>query len=437
MLNKGQNRLRARVARKPVCIGIAILAAAVSAWAFVDRLEDALYIEPDGPAIEYDQTPPNDPVGKLERKLESGQVKLDYAANGWGYLPALLKALNVPVDSQVLVFSKGSIQAEHINPRTPRAIYFNDDVAVGYVQGGDALEMTGLDPVRGIYLYSLDTPKTDKPEFGRRPDCMRCHEGPPTLAIPGLIVSSVHPSSGERESHGSSFITDGRVPISERWGGWYITGSLGAQQTSYANDIALVDPLHPGEALKEIPANLTTLSSLFDTSRYLAPTSDVVALMTLEHQVRMTNLLIRVGWDARIALQEGKWDDAQMNSEVQELVTYMLFADEASFKGGISGGSSFAKTFAARGPQDRQGRSLRDFDLQTRLFRYPVSYMLYSAAFDNLPEKLRGLIYRRIYDTLSGKDPAIKLDRIAAQDRQAALEIVRETKPNLPAYWSR
>jgi len=400
-----------------------IVASAAAAWAFVESLEEALYVPVDHPAIQYSKQPPNDPVARLAKKIETGQVKLDYAAGALGYLPALLKQLDVPVDSQVLVFSKGSIQAEHISPRTPRAIYFNDDVAVGYVQNGDALELAGLDPIRGVYLYSLDTPKAAKVEFGRRSDCLRCHEGPPTLAIPGLMVSSVHPRTDARESHGSSFITDDRVPIAERWGGWYVTGTTGAQ-THYGNNIALVDPLHPGDASpKEATQNQTSLAGFFDTSRYLAPTSDVVALLTLEHQTRMTNLLIRVGWDARIALYDKKWDDAQMNSEVEELVTYMLFADEAPLKAPVTGVSMFTKTFAARGPRDRQGRSLRDFDLKTRLFRYPLSYMIYSAAFDNLPDKARDLVYQRLHA------------RLQAEKRDDVIEIVRETKSNLPAYW--
>jgi hypothetical protein len=420
--------------RRGVLVAVLLPAFAAGAWAFVESLQEALYVPVDHPAIQYDKQPPNDPVAKLSKRISSGQVKLDYAAGGLGYLPALLKQLDVPVDSQVLVFSKTSIQAERISPRTPRAIYFNDDVAVGYVQNGDALELAGLDPVRGVYLYTLDTPKAAKVEFGRRSDCTRCHEGPPTLAVPGLMVSSVHPRTDPREGHGSSFITDDRVPIGERWGGWYVTGTTGSQ-TNYGNNVELVDGLHPGGAAAEGTQNLTSLSEFFDTSRYLAPTSDLVALMTLEHQARMTNLLVRIGWDARIALYDKKWDDAQMNSEIEEMVTYMLFADEAPLKAPVAGVSTFTKTFAARGPRDRQGRSLRDFDLRTRLFRYPVSYMIYSAAFDNLPDKARDLVYQRIYDVLSGKDQSKAFARLSAEDRTAALEIVRETKSNLPVYW--
>src|SRR5271169_6203748 len=157
---------------------VAVVAAA--AWALADRLEDTFSLPLDHPAIQYSQRAGNDPVARLDKQLESGQAKLDYAPNGWGYLPALLKQLGINIDSQVLVFSRTSIQTNRISPRTPRAIYFNDDVAVGYVQNGEAIELTALDPQRGVYLYTLDPAKSDRPQFGRRDDCLRCHQGPVT-----------------------------------------------------------------------------------------------------------------------------------------------------------------------------------------------------------------------------------------------------------------
>ncbi len=222
------------------------------------------------------------------------------------------------------------------------------------MQNGDALELTGLDAVRGVYFYSLDTPKSAKVEFGRRQDCLRCHGGPPTLAVPGAdgeLGASAH-GMRERATAVRSSPTIAS-PLAERWGGWYVTGTTEGQ-THYGNNVALVDALHPGDAAGESTQNLTSLSGMFDTSRYLAPTSDIVALMTLEHQARMTNLLVRIGWDARIAIYDKKWDDAQMNSEIEQMVTYMLFADEAPLKGPVTGVSTFTKTFAARGPRDRQ-----------------------------------------------------------------------------------
>ncbi|HLK47925.1 MAG TPA: hypothetical protein VKT49_07310, partial [Bryobacteraceae bacterium] len=317
-----------------------------------ERLEDKFYIPLDDPAIHYAQ-PPDDPVARLEQRLESGKVKLEYNPNGPSYLASVLHELGVHIDSQVLVFSKTSIQLSKISPRTPRAIYFNDQVSVGFVQGGDVLELTALDPRQGIILYTLDTEKTDKPQFSRRDDCLKCHQGPVTLGVPGLLISSVHPRTEGRESHGSAYMTDHRSPLEERWGGWYVTGTSGDQK-HLGNNPNLVDPLQPGGPAGPDSQNVTSLGGWFDTSRYLAPTSDLVALMTLEHQTRMTNLITRVGWDARINPK-----DHNLNSEIEEMLGYMLFTDEAPLKNPIAGVSTFTKTFPQRGPHDHEGRSLR------------------------------------------------------------------------------
>jgi len=424
--------------RVPLVCALATLA--VSAVVFADRLEDTFYVPLDDPAIQY-AGPVSDPIAHLEKGLESQKIKLDYAPNGWGYLPAVLKQLNINIDSQILVFSRTSIQTSHISPQTPRAIYFNDDTAVGFVQNGEVLELTSIDPKQGVILYTLDTEKTDRPEFARRDDCLRCHQGAPTMGIPGLIISSVHPitDAEARESHGSAFITDDRTSFEERWGGWYVTGSSGSQ-VHLGNNPELTDPLNPGRASKEGTQNLTSLADRFNTSRYLASTSDMVALMTLEHQTRMNNLMTRIGWDARIALREGKGtlDPAardRINPEIEEMLGYMLFVDEAPLKQPVAGVSTFTKTFPERGPRDAKGRSLRDFDLQKRLFRYPLSFLIYSAAFDGLPDVVRERVYQRLYEVLTGKDTSKTFAGISAADRQAVLEIVRATKPNLPKYW--
>ncbi|MBV9742917.1 MAG: hypothetical protein JO099_04080, partial [Acidobacteriia bacterium] len=184
--------------------------------------------------------------------------------------------------------------------------------------------------------------------------------------------------------------------------------------------------------------NLLSLERKFDTSRYMAATSDIVALMTLEHQTRMSNLITRVGWDTRIAEADGGLNDAaraKIDGEVEEMVKYMLFADERLLEEPVQGVSTFTKTFPQRGPRDSKGRSLRDFDLQKRLFRYPLSYMIYSAAFDAMPDYAREHVYQRLYDLLSGKDQSPTYTRLTAEDRQAVLEIVRDTKKGLPSYW--
>jgi len=415
-------------------ISIALLVGAT--WALAQRMEDNFFIPPDHPAIQYLTRPANDAVARLGKRMDAGQVKLTSAPNGLGYLPSVLKELGINVDSQVLVFSKTSTQAEKINPQRPRAIYFNDDVSVGFVRDSDVLEFTALDPQQGVKLYVLAN--SAKPEFARSEGCLRCHQGAITLGVPGLFVSSIHPASNEaRAMHGSSYVTDQRTPLSERWGGWYVTGTHGSQY-HLGNNLNLVDPVRPGPPNRDGTQNVTSLEGKFDATKYLAATSDIVALMTLEHQTRITNLMIRIGWDARIAQQERKTDAATrnlINSEIDEMVKYMLFADEAPLKGPVTGVSTFSKTFPQRGPRDAQGRSLRDFDLKNRLFRYPLSYMIYSAAFDGMPDTVRERVYQRLNEVLTGKDRGKDFAGMSDADRAAVLAIVKATKKNLPPNW--
>jgi hypothetical protein len=396
-------------------------------WAIAQELEDTFYIPLDDPAIQYGQRPVDDPVARLEKRMESGQVKLDVAPNGWGYLPSVLKQLGVNPDSQALVFSKTSTQAERISPRTPRAVYFNDDVTVGFVRDSDVLEFASLDPKQGVQFYVLVN--ADRPAFAQSDGCIRCHQGAPTFGAPGFIISSVHPVSQSRQEHGHAFMTDDRTPLSERWGGWYVTGTTGSQ-THLGNNTNLVDPVRSGGPSTQPTQNLTSLSEMFDTAKYIEPTSDIVALMTLEHQIRMTNLMIRIGWDARMGMAADK-----LNPEIEEMLKYMLFIDAAPLKAPVKGVSTFTETFPQRGPRDPQGRSLRDFDLKTRLFRYPLSYMIYSAAFDGMPDKVRDRVYQRLYEILTGKDTGKAFANLSPETRGSILEIVRATKPNLPDYW--
>jgi hypothetical protein len=384
---------------------------AITVLAATEKLEETFGLPLDHKAIQYNETAPNDPAIRLFREVEQGKAKLTWQRNGWGYLVSLLDQLGIDKNSQVLVFSQTSIQIEHISPRTPRAIYFNDNVSVGYVQGGDVLEISALDTHQGIQFYTLKNRRPDEgPDVARRDgsdDCMRCHRGPQTLGVPGRMVSSVYSSPSDvRGLHAMSYVTDDRVPIEQRWGGWYISGALGNQK-------------HLGVAIAPD-------TERFDSAAYVVPTSDVVALLTLEHQARMTNLITRVGWDTRIAEADKKMSvfSEQLDYEIGELVKYMTFAGEAPLAGPIQGASSFAKTFTAQGPRDKQGRSLRDFDLEKKVFRYPVSYMIYSPAFDALPDTARSRIYQRLFDILR-----------TIGDGPSAIEILRQTKDGLPDYF--
>lgn len=414
----------------------AVLALGVCAWAAHDDAFDYPYIPFDHAAIQYPTHATDDAIARLQQKIDSGEVKLDFDAK-WGYLPSLLRHLGIYADSQMLVFSKTSFQGPKISPKKPRALYFNDDVAVGFVPEGDLMEFVALDPKQGVVFYTLDRERADKPSFVRRTDqCISCHLIPGTLNVPGLLATSVIPGpDGSPRFAAAAVIVDSRTPLDQRWGGWYVTGTSGGLQ--HRGNAIAPNPDQPDALDLRGAQNVTSLVGRLDISAYVAPTSDLVALMTLEHQTRMTNLLTRVAWETRIAMADGKLPEFhdRLDFLTTELVAYMLFADEARMHDPMSGVSTFTKTFAERGPRDKQGRSLRDFDLQTRLFRYPLSYMIYDAAFDALPEPAKAQVYRKLFDVLTGKDSSERYSRLSAPDRQAILEILRDTKPDLPDYW--
>ncbi|MFN3326380.1 MAG: hypothetical protein ACK5AZ_23020 [Bryobacteraceae bacterium] len=410
---------------------------------------DGSYLLPlDNQAIAYAKTPSNDAAAQLGRRLAERQTRLTYDSDH-GYLLSLLEELDIPLSSQVLVFSKTSFQAPRISPRTPRAIYFNDTVAVGMVRGGDVLELSAYDPRLGAVFYTLDQER-GVPKVTRRDDCLQCHQASGTLGVPGNVVRSVHPDHrGMPISQLGSFITDHRSPLKERWGGWYVTGTHGDQV-----HLGNVAPPPDADAAAGFDftsgGNLSDLRWKFDTGAYPSPHSDIVALMVLEHQVRMQNLITRVNFETRMALAEqaalsaalgapkdefGTSTRRRIEGPAEYLVRYMLFTDEALLEGRIEGTSTFARDFRARGPEDAQGRSLRDFDLEKRLFRYPLSYMIYSEAFDALPEAARSFVYRRLWEVLSGRDDSPAFARLTTADRKALLKILRATKPGLPDYW--
>lgn len=422
---------------------------AAGALLFAD-LSGSYLLPLDHDAIRYAKSPVDDPVARLARRITSGEVKLEFENNDHGYLRSLIRALDLSTDSQVLVFSKTSFQATRISPRLPRALYFNDQVALGYVRGGDVLELAAVDPRQGVVFYTLDQEKVDKPRLERRDACLQCHQSGTTLGVPGIVVRSVYPDrSGMPLFQAGTFISDHRSPIKQRWGGWYVSGSHGT--IHHMGNAIVPDPDKPDQLETEGTQNLTDFQFRFNAGAYLTPYSDIVALLTLEHQTHMTNLITRVAWETRLALdyQTGinkalgdppsTISDStrrRIDSAVEEMVAYMLFTEEASLEGAkISGPTKFRDTFAQRGPRDHKGRSLRDFDLEKRIFRYPLSYMIYAANFDAMPDAARDRVYRRLYEILTGKDASKQYAKLTSDDRRAIFEILVDTKPALPAYW--
>jgi len=414
----------------------------IAAFAPAQQIEQA--------PIHYGTATDRNVVARLRKRLATGETKLDHDP-GHGYLRSLLRELDIPESSQVLVFSKTSLQRERISPRTPRAIYFNDEVFVGSCLRGRVLEVSAADEALGTAFYTLDQSREETPVPVRQVEsCLLCHSSSANQGIPGHLVRSL---SVDRQGlplpASRSYRTDHASPLAERWGGWYVTGTSG-QQGHMGNTISRGRDRPTEDDNDAGGRNVIDLKDRFPTSAYLTPHSDIVALLVLEHQVGMLNRIARAGMETRMALhyeqefnkmpgrtsgQECEGARSRIRNVGEAVVQYLLFRDEAHLAGTIKGTSSFAADFAARGPRDSEGRSLRDFDLETRLFRHPCSYLIYSRAFEALPVEVKDHVYRRLWEILTARASGKDDPHYSAEDRRAIVEILRETKPGLPDYW--
>jgi hypothetical protein len=380
----------------------------------------------DHPAIQYKSRPTADRVAQLNRRIDLGFVRLR-SEGASGYLRSVLKELDIPIESQVMVFAKDSFQQARIDLHNPRVIFFNDSTAVGWVRGG-VIEIAAQDPRQGVIFYMLGGKGAGRLGFQRQDGCLSCHYNYPTTGVPGMRVAST-----------GRFTVDHRVPLEKRWGGWYVTGTSGSIR--HLGNAAIAKLFE--SPLPTNTSNWRSLESQFDTTGYISPYSDIVALMVFEHQMHLMNLLSRIGWESRIA----EWHAARhefkgvsdrpypLEKAAAEVVDYLLFVDEATFEGDIRGSSGFTEQFVARGPRDRRGRSLREFDLRTRLMRYRCSYMVYSPVFDGLPVSAKSAIYRRLWEVLSGVADDPRYKRLSLGERQTIIEILRDTKTDLPDYF--
>jgi len=417
------------------------LVLAIAACAFGD-LEGVFVADLDHPAIEYRTRPLKDAVSELNRKIQRGEVRLNFDETQ-GYLPSVLEALSIPIESQIAVFSKTSVQMFRINPHNPRTLYYNNSVVVGWVRGGPFVELAAEDRTQGVIFFTLDQQRTEKPRFIRQESCLDCHVSYSSLGVPGMLIRSVFPGpDGNPVRELGDYITDDRSPFEQRWGGWYVTGRTGSIR--HMGNAIVTDAARPESLAANQTLDLESLKGKFDTDGYVSPYSDIVALMVFEHQMHMVNLFTRVGWEVRFALYQERTDkglrshsitETLLRDTARELVDYMLFADEAPLIDRIQGTSGFAERFSAQGPRDSKGRSLRRFDLQRRLMRYPCSYMIYSEAFDGMPDEAREAAYRRMWQILSGEEKSHRYSKLSLADRQAIVEILRETKKGLPDYF--
>ena len=228
------------------------------------------------------------------------------------------------------------------------------------------------------------------------------------------------------------------VRCAERFGGWFVTGSRDAGG-HLGNRVPALEGRPRG--------SLASVAGLFDPDGYRAASSDIAALLTFSHQTHMTNLLTRASWEARAAdpaLHPGaaghdvaRCGGAACAASPTEVVDYMLFVDEAPLPGPVRGGSGFAERMSARGPRDRRGRSLYELDLDAAPAEVSVQ----------LPDLLAGV--RRAAaagedaDLPSGCGRCCRARRdepryrsLSRADRQAVVEILKDTKPDLPAYFT-
>lgn len=433
--------------------------AALSTFAFATDQAIAQGADYDQPPISYSSTEPRDPVAKIKKRIEAGE-QVFQPGTGKELLAQMLKMLDVPVESQVLVYSKTSAQNAKISPERPRAIYFSDEAYVGWVQNGN-IEITTFDPKLGAIFYLVDISETTagkQPKFNRNANCLTCHAGGPTREVPGPLVRSVSagPTGMPEFSAGTFFVGDD-TPLENRWGGWYVTGESG-DQIHRGNTIALIDrDSDDGDIVLEPvisdPLNLESLDEVINTEPYLhGGRSDIVALMVLEHQVATQNAILQGSYEARRAIHRSRSLRRELGEknpnalsettrtllehQADRIVRRLLFADEFQMvDNGVEGDDSFQTAFAKNQRESSEGRSLKDFRLYERIFKYRCSYLIYSSVFDNQPVPLREAVYRRLHQVLSAPITPQGYEYLSESERKRIFQILVETKEGLPKYW--
>jgi hypothetical protein len=386
------------------------------------------------PAIGYATGEPAGRIGRFATAVGRGEVNLAFTAER-GYLDAVLEALEIDDSSQVLVFSRTSLQTRFINAATPRAIYFNDDSYVAWARGSASFEIASFDPGLGPVFYSFANAAGIPPVAERElVTCLRCHDtyGLSGGGVPRFLLGSGYiGADGELVSHEAWILTSQATPLRNRWGGWYVTGRHGEQVHLGNVVVGRVEDLQDLEALRV--GNVEDLNALIDTSAYLTPLSDIVALMVLEHQVEVQNEISRLRFETvgRLAEEGSEVDTARLAELVEPLVRAMLMTDETALTGSIAGGSGFREHFESLGPFDASGRSLRELDLNTRLFRYPLSYLIYTEAFTALPGDVRNAVYGRLKAILAAPPADDAFAAITAADRQSIVAILSGTLPDV------
>ncbi len=354
-----------------------------------------------------DQTP-RDPFSKFVKKIEKGDIKLNFNSEK-EYLLSLFEELNISPFSQLLVYSTTSLQLSRISPSNPRAIYFNDDIYLGYVPGGQ-VELIGIDPELGAIPYIFNLPIKDDlkhPSIYRSKRCMKCHASEETKGVPGLLLSSVIPGPGggtidafRRGIFGHS------VPYEERFGGWHISGDH-----PFSNSWANYTGIMQGGIIKKIP---NPPGRFFSWNKYLTKQSDAIPHLILEHQVGFTNLCISITYRFREIKNQGRQENGSgelnkfFKNETDALLSYILFQHEAELpKNRLSLDSQFVEDFENNRKSTDQSKLLRKLNLKDRLFELRCSYMLFSNSFRGLPLEIKKHLFEKLRFILSCDEKSI------------------------------
>lgn len=390
-----------------------------------DEPDPLAFADLDAPEHDYWNRTPRDPFTLLKDDLEAGRLNLDDSSEK-AYLVSLLKALKIPAETQMLVYSTTSLQLSLISPRSPRALYFNDEIYLGYVPGGK-IEIVSIDPELGAIFYIFDIPRGGvRPVAERSRRCMNCHSDEETREVPGIVIKSVipGPTGGSLESYRGGLSGHG-IPLSDRFGGWHVTGAeslkkhWGNLTGRFTPEGIVTTPLRPGER--------------FDWSVFPVATSDLLAHLLHEHQAGFVNRVVESQYRLRTALARGRGrllepDRIDMERQVEELTRYLLFADEAPLpKGGIAGDAALKEAFLASARTTPGGASLRELDLKTHLFRNRCSYMIHSPLFQSLPEGFRRRVYQRIERALAASPVDPEFAYLRPDEKARIREILRVT----------
>lgn len=396
------------------------------------------------PPNDYERTEAANAATLLNAQLADGDASLE-SDGVTGRLLPLLEALEIPTSSQTLVFSKTSLQRHRVSPSNPRAVYFNGDAYVAWIPGAASLEIAVGDDQLGLAFYTLTQDPAQPPVLVRDDTCLRCHASSRTHEEPGLLLRSVFPDEdGDPITSAGDSDMDYRQPLSERWGGWIVTGQIHGPHRG--NGVAVEEGHGSYQVPSTFAADLSAFAGRFDPNAYPVATSDIGALLALEQQATIQNLAVRASAQARYLLAR----DRRMNELLDErgvraqtrdildalakdLAAALLLEGEADLVAyRCAPDPSFANDYAALWPRSKSGVQLGALDLRERTFRAPLSPMAHAPALTRLPAPLRERVLRRLAVAIQRGVPPGDV-RLPRDVRRSLDRHLHETLPGWPS----